>query len=602
MYTTTTGVQISHRQLLAAMLGVMLGVLLAALDQTVVGPAMFKIIRDLRGLEHYAWVTTAYLLTSTIAVPIFGKLGDLYGRKWLFVGGMVVFMIGSALSGLASGTGEFNLAGLTVSGLTVGMAQLIAFRALQGIGAGMMNANAFTIIGDLVPPAERGRWQGLFGAVFGLASVIGPTVGGYITDNIGWQWVFYVNLPVGLLAIAVVVFTFPPLHVAREGHQPVVDWLGVTALIAASVPLLLGLSLGGSKDFPWDAPQTIGLFVVGGLFLVAFLVAEARASEPIIPLDLFKNRVFTLSVLCVVLVGVGMFGSLINLPLFIQGVQGDNATNSGNSITPMMFGMIVFSVASGQILSRTGRYRILGIVGMILISTGMFLLSTMDETIPRWQTIGYMIIMGMGLGIAMPLYTLIVQNAFPVQRLGVVTSALTFFRSIGGTVGVAILGTVVNNRFQSEYTAGLPPTAQANPLMAAFLKQLSPQALISPETITALRAQLAARGLPAAQVDLAIQTIQAPIKHALDVATTQSFFIGGVIVAFAVLATAFIPELALRKRGGAPALAGVEGAEHAGIEMGEGLATVSAQEGQELAEGDGMAAPDAAEPAVTRGG
>ncbi|HEX5416213.1 MAG TPA: MDR family MFS transporter, partial [Chloroflexota bacterium] len=454
--TTATGVEISYRQLLIIMAGIMLGLLLSALDQTVVGPAMFKIVKDLKGLEQYAWVTTGYLLTSTITVPLAGKLGDLHGRKWYFVAGMVVFMLGSALSGLANGTAPFLLFGASVSGLTVGMAQLIAFRALQGIGGGLLSANAFTIVGDLVPPAERGRWQGLFGAVFGLASVIGPTIGGYITDNIGWQWVFYVNIPVGLVALAVVVFWFPHLApIPRERAE--IDWWGALTLAGATVPLLLALSLGGTAGFAWGSPKTLGLFAISALLVVAFIVVETRAAEPLIAPWLFKNRTFSLSIVTVLLGGFGMFGALINIPIFIQGVQGDSATSSGNALTPMMLTMIVVSIVSGLIVSRTGRYRVLAVVGQAVLAIGMFLLSTIGVDTPRWQMIVYMMLMGVGLGVAMPLYTLIVQNAFPVRELGVVTSATTFFRSIGGTIGIAILGTVVNNRFAGEYAANLPP-------------------------------------------------------------------------------------------------------------------------------------------------
>jgi EmrB/QacA subfamily drug resistance transporter len=581
-FTTVTGVTISHRQLYMIMVGVMLGILLSALDSTVVGPAMFKIIKDLKGLEHYAWVTTAYLLTSTITVPIFGKLGDLYGRKWLFVGGMVVFMIGSALSGLSSGTEAFNLFGLSVSGLTTGMAQLIFFRALQGVGAGIMTANAFTIIGDLVAPAERGRWQGLFGAVFGLASVIGPTIGGYITDNIGWQWVFYVNIPVGVLAVAVVSLTFPHLAPARKGSRSV-DWLGAGLLVAGTTPILLGLSLGGGKDFPWGSAQTISIFAVGLVFIALFIFAESRVKEPLIPLDLFKNRTFSLSILSVLLVGVGMFGALINIPLYIQGVQGDTATNSGNAITPMMFGMIVVSIISGQILSRTGKYRALGIIGTSLFTIGLFLLSTMTIDTPRLQTIAYMVLLGAGLGIAMPLYTLVVQNAFPIERLGVVTSATTFFRSIGGTVGVAVLGTIVNNRFSTEYASRLPALIKDNPQLAGLVNNLGPQALISPETIATIQRQLASLGMSAQQITAFVNALLAPIKPALDMATTEAFRIGAFIVALAIVATALIPEIPLRKA--VPRTApGREGAaETAGRELAEELANLSPREAAEVA-------------------
>jgi len=545
-FTTTHGVEISRRQLIVTMIGVMLGVLLSALDQTVVGPAMFKIIRDLKGLEHYAWVTTVYLLTSTVTVPIAGKLGDLHGRKWYFVGGMVVFMLGSALSGLASGTEPFSLFGFTVTGLTVGMAQLIFFRAFQGIGGGLLMANAFTIIGDLVPPADRGRWQGMFGGVFGLASVVGPTIGGYITDSIGWQWVFYVNIPVGFVALAVVIFRFPHLAPSRRGSRAI-DWLGAATLIGATVPLLLALSLAGSSGFAWTSPQTLGLFGISALMTATFILVERRATEPLIPLSLFKNRIFTLSIVTVFLVGVGMFGAMINIPLFIQGVQGDSATSSGNAITPMMIAMIVVSVVSGQIVSRTGRYRALAIAGQIALVAGMFLLSTMTVETLRWQTIGFMMLMGVGIGVAMPLYTLIVQNAFPPQQLGVVTSATTFFRSVGGTIGVAVLGSVVNNRFSSEYAASLPPAIKSNPQLGALLTNVSPQALISPETIAAIQQGLTRAGLPVGQVAEIVSGVQAPIRHALDVATTEAFLIGALFLALAVISAAFIPERTLRR-------------------------------------------------------
>jgi EmrB/QacA subfamily drug resistance transporter len=526
--------------------GVMLGLLLAALDQTVVGPAMFRIVSDLQGLEHYAWVTTAYLLTSTVTVPIAGKIGDLFGRKWFFVGGMVVFIGASMLSGLSSGTDPFNLFGLTVPGLTSGMAELIFFRAIQGIGGGLMLANAFTIVGDVVAPADRGRWQGLFGAVFGVASVIGPTIGGFITDNIGWQWVFYVNVPVGLIAIPMVALTFPNIVQAR-GSRRSIDWLGALTLIGTVTPVLLALSLGGSKDFPWDSGAILAMFATGVVFLGLFLWRESRAAEPIIPLDLFKNRIFVLSVITVTLVGLGMFGAIINLPLFIQGVQGQSATTSGNAILPLMFGSIVFSVISGQIVSRTGKYRVLAIVGQIIIAIGIFLLSTMANDIPGWQTAAYMVVMGIGLGIAQPLYTLIVQNAFPQQRLGVVTSATTFFRSIGGTVGVAIFGTIVNNRFTSEYQAQLPAQIKSSPQFSALLSNISPQALISPDTIATIRKQLETLKLPAAQVDQTISALTAPIKPALGAATTEAFLIGAIVLAVSVLFVVFIPEITLRR-------------------------------------------------------
>lgn len=564
MHITTSGKAISRRQLYTIMGGVMLGMLLSSLDQTVVGPALFRIVRDLHGLEHYAWVTTGYLLTSTITVPIVGKLSDLYGRKWLFVGGMAVFLVGSWLSGLSRGTGFFTPFGLDISGLTTGMAELIAFRALQGIGAGMLMANAFAIIGDLVSPAERGRWTGLFSAVFGLSSVIGPTIGGFITDNIGWQWVFYVNVPVGALALAVVITQFPSLkndhHVTRS-----IDWLGAGALVGALTPLLVALSLGGSPDFAWNSPKVIGLLAFGGVMLIGFILAEWKAKEPLLPLDLFKSRTFALVAITTFLTGVGMFGALINIPLFIQGVQGDSATNSGNSLLPMTLSLVVMSIVSGQLLTRTGKYRWLGVFGMSALTLGMFLLSRMHVDTPRIQTIGFMVLLGVGLGVAMPIYTLIAQNAFPIQRLGVVTAATTFFRSIGGTVGIAVLGTLVNSRFTSDYTANLSPQIKNNPQFGAFLNKLSPQALISPDTIAAIKGQLLAAKLSGEQITATLNAIQAPIRPALSNAITEAFLIGAAVVALAIVATALIPEVPLRKAGARPGMA-IEGAAEAQAE------------------------------------
>src|SRR5689334_10446396 len=294
---------------------IMVGVLLSALDATVVGPAMFRILTDLQGLEHYAWVTTGYLLTTTVTVPIAGKLGDLYGRKWFMVGGMVLFVLASALCGLSRGVEPFGVFGLTVPGLTVGMAELIFFRALQGIGGGLVMACAFTIVADVVAPAEQARWQGLFGGVFGVSSILGPALGGYITDTLGWQWVFYVNLPVGLIAVPLVTLAFPNIVQAPAGRKAI-DWRGALILIAATTPILLALSLGGTKDVPWISPLTVGMGGTGLLLLALFLLVERRAADPLIPLDLFKNRIFSLSIITTLLTGLGMYGALVNLPLF----------------------------------------------------------------------------------------------------------------------------------------------------------------------------------------------------------------------------------------------------------------------------------------------
>jgi EmrB/QacA subfamily drug resistance transporter len=527
---------IKGTQLLIVMVSVLLGILLAALDQTIVGPALPKIVGDLQGLDRYSWVVTIYLLTSTISVPIIGKLSDMYGRKWLYMAGIGVFLIGSALSGIS---GDMN--------------QLIIFRGLQGLGAGFIAACAFAIIADLIPPADRGKWQGVFGSVFGLSSVVGPTLGGFITDNFSWHWIFYINVPVGILALAVLFFTFPAedkKHVRKS-----IDWLGAGALVVSLVPLLIALSLGGTPDWDWGSAKVIGMFVVAVVFMAAFIFIESRTPEPIIPLDLFKNSIFTVSVGTVFVTGVGLFGAVLFIPLFIQAIQGDSAIASGNAITPLTLAVVVSSVITGQIISRTGKYRIVGIIGMGLVTLGMGLLWTMQIDVPRFTTIVYMIIMGLGLGVAFPLYTLVVQNVFPIQRVGVVTASVQFFRSIGSTVGVAILGTVVNNQFQSQLPTQLQNGVKALPpknipvdkLLAGF-SHVSTQSLASGGGgADALKAQLLQAGTPPSAVDTMANLINTALKNSLFAGIQEAFLIGTILLGLGFVLTIFLKEIPLRK-------------------------------------------------------
>jgi len=530
-------------QLLVVMLSVLLGILLAALDQTIVGPALPRIVGDLQGFDRYTWVITIYLLTSTISVPIVGKLSDMYGRKWFYMAGIAIFVVGSILSGLSND-----------------MNQLIIFRGVQGLGAGFITACAFAIIADLIPPADRGKWQGLFGAMFGLASVVGPTVGGFLTDNYSWHWIFFVNVPIGIAALAVLFFTFP--NDIKRGVKKAIDWLGAGALVFSLVPLLVALSLGGSRDWDWGSARVIGLFVMAAVFLVVFIFIESRAAEPIIPLDLFKNAIFSVSVGVVFLTGVGLFGAVLYIPLFIQAIQGDTATASGNALMPLTLAVVVSSVVTGQLVSRTGKYRIIGIVGMAVVTLGMGLLATMQMDTPRLALIIFMIVMGLGLGVAFPLYTLVVQNAFPIARVGVVTAAVQFFRSIGSTVGVAILGTVVNNQFHSQFPVELQKAVNALPAAAASnipvsqlsasLSNINPQALVSPEGLAGLKAQLLQLGTPQQAVDTIVNVILTAMKPALFAGIHEAFFIGTILLGVGLVLTIFLKEIPLSRSNRAP--------------------------------------------------
>jgi len=403
----------------------LLGMLLAALDQTIVSTALPTIVSDLGGLEHLSWVVTAYLLASTAATPLWGKLGDQYGRKRLFQTAIVIFLIGSALCGMAQN-----------------MPQLIAFRALQGLGGGGLMVLSMAIVGDLVPPRERGRYQGLFGAVFGATSVLGPLLGGVFTEHLSWRWVFYVNLPVGVVALAVIAAV---LRIPRKATHHVIDYLGTFLIASVATCLVLVASLGGTT-WGWGSPQIIGLAVVGVVLGVAFVAVERRAVEPVLPLKLFRIRTFALSAVISFVVGFAMFGAMTYLPTFLQVVQGVSPTMSGVHMLPMVFGLLLSSTASGQIVSRTGRWKVFPIAGTAVTTIGLLLLHRLDEGSSTWVMSSYFFVFGLGLGLVMQVLVLIVQNAVSYEDLGVATSGATFFRSIGASFGVAIFGTVFTNR------------------------------------------------------------------------------------------------------------------------------------------------------------
>ncbi|MGW3986489.1 MFS transporter [Streptomyces sp. NPDC004830] len=403
----------------------LLGMLLAALDQTIVSTALPTIVSDLGGLDHLSWVVTAYLLAATAATPLWGKLGDQYGRKRLFQTAIVIFLIGSALCGAAQGMG-----------------QLIAFRALQGLGGGGLIVLSMAIVGDLVPPRERGRYQGLFGAVFGATSVLGPLLGGVLTQHASWRWVFYINLPVGVVALAVIAAV---LHIPRNRQRHVIDYLGTFLIAAVATCLVLVASLGGTT-WAWDSPQIIGLAVLGVLLACAFVAVERRAAEPVLPLKLFKVRTFTLSAVISFVVGFAMFGAMTYLPTFLQVVHGISPTLSGVHMLPMVVGLLLASTTSGQIVSRTGRWKVFPIAGTGITALGLLLLHQLDEHSSTAELSGFFFVFGLGLGLVMQVLVLIVQNAVPYEDLGVATSGATFFRSIGASFGVAVFGTVFAGR------------------------------------------------------------------------------------------------------------------------------------------------------------
>ena len=514
----------SPKRLMFVLVGVILGMLLASLDGTIVGTAMPTIVGQLGGLAHYSWVFTGYMLASTVTVPIYGKLSDIYGRRRFFVGAMVIFLIGSALSGLSHD-----------------MTQLILFRALQGLGAGGLMPLAMAIIGDIFPPAQRAKWGAALTAIFGVSSIIGPSLGGVITDNFGWPWVFYVNMPVGIFAIVVTMFAMPR-HVRSQQKQEI-DYLGVVTLIAWSVPLLLAFSLGGSQ-YAWGSWQILGMIAFAAVMLAAFLVRESRAPAPILNLNFFRNPIFTVSMIATFLTTVGMYGAISYLPLFVQGVVGTSATNAGAVLTPMMLGFIVSSMISGQILARTGRYKILALVGFAIGAFGLFLLSRMDIHATSGVVVQRMLITGLGIGVSMSLFTIVVQNAVSRREMGAATAALTFFRSIGGAIGVAILGSVMTNRFNSAFETNLPaPLRQQIP--ASQLEALkNPQVLLSHEATTKIHDSFTAFG---PQGETLFTGLMLAIRQSLATAVTTLFLAAAGAMVLAFVAVLFLKEIPLRK-------------------------------------------------------
>ena len=505
---------------------ILLGMFLAALDQTIVGPVLPRIVTELKGADYYTWVVTIFLLTSTITVPIYGKLSDLYGRRPLLLIGITLFLIGSVLSGLSQE-----------------MWQLILFRGLQGLGAGALFPIALAVIGDLFTPAERGKYQGLFGAVFGIAFLVGPGLGGFLTDNFSWHWVFFVNLPIGLIALAVIARLLPNIKGRRRDIK--IDYLGVVTLVLGLVPILVGLTLAESSQ--WSDPSVWGSIAAGVVFLVIFIVVESRAAEPIIPLHLFRNRTFSASMAAIFLATFGFGAAIIFLPLYFQIVEGSSATASGYKLLPFLFGLIVSSIASGQIVSRTGRYKTVIVGGLAILAIGLYLMSflradTSDLVLSLW-----MFVAGFGVGPTFAVFTIIVQNSVPFHELGTATSDLTLFRQIGTTLGLTLAFTFFRENLtwtllhDQIVAAGAPANAVPVTAPAGFdLSQLT--------SVTSTGNPLAfVTQLPAQLQPIFIQGFH----QAFTIAIANSMLLGVGAALISVVVALFIKEIPLRTTLGA---------------------------------------------------
>ena len=521
-------VHVDRRTKFEILFAVMLGLFLSALDQTIVATALPKILTDLSGNDLYTWVVTVYLLTSTVTGPLYGKLSDLFGRRPMLMLGIGLFLVGSLLSGLSQE-----------------MWQLILFRGIQGLGAGALFPISLAVIGDLFSPRERGRYQGLFGAVFGVSMLIGPGLGGFLADQVSWHWVFFVNLPIGLLALFVIWRLMP--HIRHPERAISIDYVGAAVFTAAVVPLLLGLTNKQTAD--WTDPSVGGLLLLSGVLVAAFVWIESRVTDPIIHLDLFRNRTFVVSVLATGLVSFGFFGGIIFIPRWFQFVLGSSATESGYQIMPMLIGLIFSSIASGQIVSRTGRYKWILAGSLAVSSIGLYLMTGLRADTPQTTLWIWMAIMGLGIGPSFAVFTLVVQNAVQFRMMGVATSALTFFRQIGGSVGLAIAGTVLGSTLVEETPRQMLAAGVPQPLVDQFASAPG----LSGGTLTNVGVDLGAqilREVPAqfrAMVEPFIANIVAGIHEAFSIALGASLWLGVVAAVVATGVTIFgLPELALR--------------------------------------------------------
>ncbi|MCX6351238.1 MAG: MDR family MFS transporter [Bacteroidetes bacterium] len=513
---------LEKKQVIWVMIGVMLGVLLAALDNTIVGTAMPSIIKNLNGMEYYSWPFTSYMLCSTIVIPLSGNLGDMIGRKAVYISGILIFIIGSILCGLSQT-----------------MIQLIIFRGIQGIGGGIALSNAFAIVGEIFTPRERGKYMGAVASMFGLASILGPSLGGYITDTFSWRWIFYINIPLGIIALTTMYFALPS-HKPEEKNNKF-DWAGLTMFILSMVPLLLALNWAG-REYEWESVTIIGLLVAAVVLMVGFAMVERRAVNPLIPPSLFKNDIFNVSLVAIFMSNVAFFSAVIYLPLFAQMVMGKSASGTGTVITPMMLSFVVAAISTGRIVSATGKYKIIAVSGFIVALIGSIMTAQLNETSGDGQLILCMIVMGLGLGATTPVFNLAVQNAFPQKQIGTVSASIQFFRSLGASIGAAVLGSVFQSNMKNkmaEQFAKLPPmpgghgAPQGGDMMKNVMKMQNPE--VMNKVFASMPPQMA-------------NTIKGFIKVALTASVQQAFWIAAGTITVGTVAAFMLREIPLKDR------------------------------------------------------